>query len=273
MTAILVLATFAVFVLIDYLRGEPAVQHVAAPERKAALVPKMQPEFVGGFEVRSNLRYHPGHTWALGESPNFVRVGLDDFAARLIGKIGEIAMPKRGQWVRQGQKFVTILRDGSKAELVSPIEGEVTGINDALLEDPEMLGRDPYGEGWLVTVQAPDAKTSFRNLLSGALARKWMEEATTRLRARISVVAGAMAASHSVELIDLKGSSLCADCRARSLARWNSSFSARALSFRPDMSRSRKKPEQFPAANRVVAEPSPPRACLRRIPFSPPRSV
>ena len=205
MTAILVLATFAVFLLIDYLRSKkPAVRRVDAAESKAAFLPRLQPmAFVGGFEVRTNLRYHPGHTWALGESPNFVRVGLDDFAARLIGKIGEITLPKRGQWVRQGQKFVSIFRDGGKAELVSPIEGEVTGINEAILKDPALLGRDPYGEGWVMTVQAPDAKTSFRNLLGGALARKWMEEATTRLRARTSAFAGAMAQDGGVAVQDL----------------------------------------------------------------------
>jgi len=204
MTAILVLATFAVFLMIDYLRSkQPAVQQVRAAERQAPVVPKLQPAFVGGFEIRNNLRYHPGHTWALGESPNFVRVGLDDFAARLIGKIGEVVMPKRGQWVRQGQKFITVLSDGRKAELVSPIEGEVTGINEAILKDPALLAGDPYGDGWLMTVQAPDAKTNFRNLLSGALARRWMEEATTRLRTRMFAVAGAVAQDGGVAVEDL----------------------------------------------------------------------
>jgi glycine cleavage system H protein len=203
MTAILVLATFAVFLLIEYLRRKrPAVQQEAPAERRVAYPPEPQPALVGGFEIRKNLRYHPGHTWALGESPNFVRVGMDDFAVRLIGKIGEIALPKRGQWVRQGQKFVAILRNGSKAELVSPIEGEVTGINEAILKDPARVGRDPYGEGWLMTVHAPDAATNFRNLLSGALARKWMEEGATRLRARISA-GGAMAQDGGVALEDL----------------------------------------------------------------------
>ncbi len=194
MTAILVLATFAVFLLIDYLRSkQPAVQRAEAVEAKTASILRLQPVVVGGFEVRNNLRYHPGHTWALGESPNFVRVGLDDFGARLIGKMSEVLMPKRGQWVRQGQKFVTIIRDGTKVELVSPIEGEVWNINEAVLRDPELLGCDPYGEGWLVTVQAPDAKTNFRNLLSGAFAHRWMEEPAARLRARMLVTAGAMA--------------------------------------------------------------------------------
>ncbi|HZT71019.1 MAG TPA: glycine cleavage system protein H [Terriglobia bacterium] len=201
MTALLVLATFAVFLLIDYLHGKkPAVEQVA---RKAPVAPGLRPAFAGGFEVRSNLSYHPGHTWALGESPNFVRVGVDDFAARLIGKPDEIVVPRRGQWVRQGQKLATIIRNGGRAELVSPIEGEVTGLNEAVLKDPTLLARDPYGEGWLVTVQAPDARTSFRNLLSGTLARHWMEEAATRLRMRISAAAGATAQDGGLAVEDL----------------------------------------------------------------------
>lgn len=204
MTAILVLVTFAVFLLVDYLWGkQPAVQRAEAVEGKAAPVPSLQPVVVGGFEVPKNLRYHPGHTWALGESPNLVRVGLDDFGAHLVGKRIEVLMPKRGQWVRQGQKFATILREGCQAELVSPIEGEVTNINEAVLKDPELLGRDPYGEGWLATVHAPDAKINFRNLLSGALARRWMEEATARLRTRMLATAGAMAQDGGLAIEDL----------------------------------------------------------------------
>lgn len=203
MTAILVLATFAVFLLIDYLRSkQPAVAPAKIAERRTAVPAKLASAYVGGFEMRNNLRYHPGHAWALGESPNFVRVGLDDFAARLLGKVGEVVTPKRGQWLRQGQKFVTILRNGGRAELVSPIEGEVTGVNEAILKDPELLTRDPYGEGWLLTVQAPDAKTCFRNLLSGSLARRWMEEAAGRLRTRMFAAAGAMAQDGGVAVED-----------------------------------------------------------------------
>lgn len=194
MTAVLVLATFAVFLLIDYLRGrKPVLAQAGAPARKAAAPPVLQPAYAGGFEVRPNLRYHPGHTWALAESPNFVRVGVDDFGARLIGQPSQVTIPKRGQWVRQGQKLATVLRDGGKAELVSPIEGEVTALNEAVVKDPSLLARDPYGEGWLVAVQAPDAVTNFRNLLSGTLARRWMDEAATRLRSHIPQIATATA--------------------------------------------------------------------------------
>lgn len=105
--------------------------------------------------------------------------------------------------VRQGQKIATVRRNGEKAEVVSPIGGEVTGLNEAALKDPALLARDPNVEVWLVTVQAPDAKTSFRNLLSGTLARRWMEEAAARFRTRMSDVAGAMAQDGGVAVENL----------------------------------------------------------------------
>lgn len=205
MTVLLVLATFIVFLTIDYLRSRKrAARLVARPQADSLRsTPRLQPAFIAGFELPENVRYHPGHTWALGESPNLVRVGLDDFATRLIGKVERILLPKRGQWIRQGQKIVTVLRDGGKAELVSPIEGEVASINEAVVMDTALPGRDPYGEGWLITVLSPDAKTNFRNLLSGALARRWMEEAANRLRMRVPALAGAVAQDGGVAVNDI----------------------------------------------------------------------
>jgi glycine cleavage system H lipoate-binding protein len=205
MTVILVLATFVAFLLIDhFFSRRPAVQlavPAAAPAREAAA--RLQPSLVGGFQVPENLRYHPGHTWALSESPSLVRVGLDDFASKLVGKIDHVSLPQRGQWIRQGQRIWTIHRDGAKVEMVSPIEGSVADINETVLQDPELACRDPYGEGWLVTVQSPDAKTNFRNLMGGALARWWTEEAANRLQRRVPAALGALAQDGGVAMSNL----------------------------------------------------------------------
>jgi len=207
MTSLAVLATFIVFLTIDYVRSRKrGVAPIVGRQQAAVPVPKAQPAFIGGFELPDNLRYHPGHTWALAESPTLVRVGLDAFAARLIGMTGKIegiTLPKRGQWIRQGQKIVTVMRDGSKAELVSPIEGEVSNVNDAVLADNALPGRDPYGDGWLLMVMAPDAKVCLRNLLNGTVARRWMEEAAGRLRMRMPALAGAVAQDGGVVVDDV----------------------------------------------------------------------
>ncbi len=194
MTALLVVLMFAVFILIDhYFRTakQPVAQAVSvSPEENKFALPS---PVVGGFRVPEHLRYHPGHTWALNESPTLVRIGLDDFASKLAGKVERITLPQRGQWIRQGQKIWTLHRDGSTVDMVSPIEGSVADINEAVLRDPELARKDPYGEGWMVTVQSPDAKTNFRNLLGGALARWWTEEAAGRLQRRIPSMAMAVA--------------------------------------------------------------------------------
>jgi glycine cleavage system H protein len=204
MTVILMLTMFAIFLAIDYLRKGKDGVHVAEADLEAASVaPRLMPRYVAGFDLPENRRYHQGHTWALQESPTLVRVGLDDFAARLAGRIDTMILPKRGQWVRQGQKFVTLLRDGQKAELVCPVEGEVTNVNEALLTNIALTNSDPYGQGWLVSVLSPDLPTSFRNLLNGSLARKWMAEAAARLQTRIPTLAGAVAQDGGVALHDL----------------------------------------------------------------------
>jgi hypothetical protein len=77
--------------------------------------------------------------------------------------------------------------------MVSPIEGSVADINESVVANPGGATKDPYGEGWLVTVQSPDAKTNFRNLMGGARARWWMEEAVGRLQKRLPASMGSLA--------------------------------------------------------------------------------
>jgi glycine cleavage system H protein len=188
MTVVLVVLTLAIFILIDYAWSRKRVM-VTEPKifGNCNPIPKAQSECVSGIRLTGSIRYHPGHTWALRESPTLVRVGIDDLAARMIGRADSILLPKRGQWIRQGQKVISIFKDGTKTDLVSPIEGEVTSINEVVVSAPALLSSDPYGDGWLLTVISPDAETNFRNLLGGGLARQWMEEEESRLSAKMHV--------------------------------------------------------------------------------------
>lgn len=203
MTVLLVLLTFVTFLLIDHFHSRKVVVQPVVQAAKREGPPRIAPSLVGGFQVPEKLRYHPGHTWALSESPSLVRVGMDEFASKLTGKLERIALPQRGQWIRQGQKIWTLHRDGASVDMVSPIEGSVADINEAAVRDPELARKDPYGEGWLVTVQSPDAKTNFRNLLGGALARWWTEESASRLQRRMPMVLGALAQDGGVAMDNL----------------------------------------------------------------------
>jgi len=204
MTVILVLFTFVGFLAIDYIRTrKEIVIRPAVVVAKAAKAVRAIPDMVAGFRLPANLSYHPGHTWALSESPNLVRVGCDDFASKLVGNIDHVKLPQRGQWVRQGQKIASFSREGATVDMISPIEGSISDVNDNLMRNPRLVKDECYGEGWLVTVQSPDAKTNFRNLLSGAVARFWLQESAGRLQARMPMYAGALAQDGGVAVGNL----------------------------------------------------------------------
>jgi glycine cleavage system H protein len=194
MIALLVIATFFAAILIDHLLLRRAVP-VATTTGPALDRPRPLPSIVGGFALRDNYRYHPGHTWAVAETPNLVRVGADDFAAKVAGNVDKIELPERGQWIRQGQPIIAV----NQVQLVSPIEGTVVDVNP----NAAAMKNDPYGDGWLLTVNSPDAKTNFRNLLGGSAARRWLDDAAARLRAFAAIPAGAFAQDGGVAVDDI----------------------------------------------------------------------
>ena len=186
MVAFLILATIIVYVCVDYYlhyrRPQPVLAKGAPVEARDIPLPL---QLVGGFELPANFAYHFGHTWALRESPKLVRVGLDDFAVRLLGDIEQVELPARGRWLRQGEKGWYLSRQGHRFEMLSPIEGEVVEVNPKVVEDPSLLHKDPYGVGWLVAVNAPAADGNLKNLMRGRLAQHWMEESGQALRQHI----------------------------------------------------------------------------------------
>jgi glycine cleavage system H protein len=194
MTVLLVLATFLVFIVLDYAmnRGKAIA---TAPVMEAQPIPAtVGAEYVGGFHVPGNVGYHPGHSWLVRERKNVVRIGADEFAAAVLGKVERLELPKPGTWVRQGQKILSFYRNGVKTEMVSPTEGEVMEVNAELLENPSVLRQDPYGKGWLLSVHVPDEENTGRYLVPKSLIGQWMRDAVERLYATQPALAGAVAA-------------------------------------------------------------------------------
>lgn len=195
MTVILVLVTFLAFIVLDYvLNSRKAKVEQPVPAEAPKAIPAFAGNYVNGFLVPENVAYHPGHGWLVRERKNVVRIGADEFAAALAGKLEKIELPKPGQWVRQGQKILSFYRNGVKTEMVSPTEGEVLEINAEVLNNPSLFRQDPYGKGWLATVHVPDEENTTRNLVPKGLVREWMRDAVERLYAKQPALAGAVAA-------------------------------------------------------------------------------
>jgi len=192
MVPLLVLVTFVAFILIDVLLHREKYRFPVA-EQPAEPNPAEAVAVAAGVGLPESLAYHPGHSWAIHQGHGRIRVGLDEFAASLLGRIERIETPQRGRWLRQGEKGWVVHTPQGTAPMVAPVEGEIVAVNDKLAQDPSLAARDPYGSGWLLEVYSPDAEVSLRNLLSGSLARRWMEWAVAELRQALSPVAIATA--------------------------------------------------------------------------------
>ena len=140
--------------------------------------------FFPWFGLPDNLYYHRGHSWAYPEG-NLIKVGIDDFAQKLIGKSTKIVLPRLGERLEQGEIGWRLNVDSKVIEAISPVKGEVVAINKKVLENPEIINKDPYGEGWLMAVKPENLNTNLKNLLSGNLARLWLEESIEALRMKM----------------------------------------------------------------------------------------
>ncbi|MFB6073723.1 MAG: glycine cleavage system protein GcvH [Haloarculaceae archaeon] len=114
------------------------------------------------FEVPGDCRYLASHEWAREEAAG-VRVGVSDFAQDELGDVVFVELPDAGDRVTAGEAFGVVESIKAVSDVYAPVSGEVLAVNDALVEQPELVNEDPFGEGWLLLV---DAESGFDELLS-----------------------------------------------------------------------------------------------------------
>lgn len=102
-----------------------------------------------------DLRYTENHEWARVEGDR-VRMGISDYAQDALGDIVYVEVPKVGTRVGQGDAFAEVESTKSVSDVYAPVSGTVVEANPALDATPELVNRDPYGEGWFVIIEAED---------------------------------------------------------------------------------------------------------------------
>lgn len=202
MSILFVLLMFLLILTISYFRStgaevvarpQPALGPMASPKMERAL----------GMSIPQNYSFHPGHTWVLREGPDNARIGIDNFAGNLIGKIDRVEVIGENRWVRQGQKVATLRSGNVAVDLVSPVEGVIMSLNREAIEDPAVITRDPYEKGWIAMVKSPDLAINQKNLVQGSMVAPWMQNSLTRLNGMVAELAPAMAADGGVPVAGL----------------------------------------------------------------------
>ena len=181
MSILFVLITFLLIISISYFLRHGEQPQLAKQQMASAApqAPRISREF--GFEIPKGYCFHLGHAWALDEGRQNARVGLDSFAANLLGKLDRVEVAGLNRWVRQGLKICTITSGELSVDLLSPLEGVVISVNQDVLKDPNLALKDPYKDGWICVVKAPEMDTNLKNLVQGSMVGPWMQNALRRL--------------------------------------------------------------------------------------------
>ena len=160
---------------------------------------------IHGVRIPHGLYLHRGHTWVGMAADGQVRIGLDDFAARMLGPMEQIDLPLMGKPLARDQAGIGMRRQTLSARVLSPISGVVTACNPRVREDPGLLPSDPYGEGWLLMVQPTQLREELRSLKMGTEATAFIAAEIADLYAAIEPYTGPLAADGGQLVEDLLG--------------------------------------------------------------------
>ena len=149
---------------------------------------------IKGFDVPMGYYFHAGHAWARIESGGCLRIGLDDFALKVLGRADALDLPLMGKEFDQGQIGWGLRRKDNVADVLSPVDGVIVEVNSKVREYPELANREPYGDGWLFMVRTPDVKATMNKLMTDQSSLSWMNAEVKHLERMIEDVAGPLAA-------------------------------------------------------------------------------
>ena len=129
-----------------------------------------------GYVIPSNLHYSKEHEWLRIEG-DYVVIGITDYAQKSLHEIVFVDLPEVGRKVRQMEAIGTVESVKAASEIYTPASGEIIEVNEALTESPELINKDPYGEGWIAKLRPSNLNEDLKNLMTAEKYQEYLKEA------------------------------------------------------------------------------------------------
>jgi len=132
--------------------------------------------FKGEFAIPSGALVSSGHCWASLAEDGTARIGIDDFARKLLGTIDSIEFPNIGMNVKAGQPLLDVNQGPHRVRFNSPLSGKVVKINEHLRRDCSAIEQNPYGQNWICVIEANNLDSELPQLKIGKSAVTFFQE-------------------------------------------------------------------------------------------------
>ena len=127
------------------------------------------------MNVPDGLWYTDEHEWIRLEGETAV-VGVTEYAQQELGDVVYVELPELGEVVEQKGSFGAVESVKAASDLYSPVAAEVIGVNEALTDSPELINKEPYGDGWIIEIRPTDWDRDRTNLLDAQAYRAILAE-------------------------------------------------------------------------------------------------
>jgi CheY-like chemotaxis protein len=151
------------------------------------------------INVPAGVFISPSHTWINLELNGIARVGIDDFAQKVLGPIEKIELPLEGQKIKKGAPLFSIQKGTNQLSIPSPVSGTVVAKNSELLDRMDYIQIKPFELGWICTVEPSNLPEDFQSLIIGADSVTWYQKEIEKYNEKLNQLRGSSQERESVE--------------------------------------------------------------------------
>ncbi|TNE55297.1 MAG: glycine cleavage system protein H [Bacteroidetes bacterium] len=138
---------------------------------------------IKNFDIRTDISYDTAGGYWLDIDGTTARIGMSPLVQETSGAFVAIRMENTGRSFAKGESFGSVEAEKHVGQLIMPLSGTITAVNEKVLENPALINKDPYGKGWLIEIELAKPEDEQNNLLSGETeVSAWFESEITRYK-------------------------------------------------------------------------------------------
>ncbi len=176
------------FTLKALIKRQDKIQKQLKPKVHITNVPASDDFSKGEFSIPGGVFIYKNHTWVNMNQEGIAKVGIDDFAKKLVGKVTSLELPNLGMNVKAGQPLFTIKQGNRSVSFSSPVSGKVSQINTLLKENIDALDVTPYERNWVCAIDAENLDNEIKDMHIGKTAVSFFQDDIEKFKTFITEI-------------------------------------------------------------------------------------